>query len=208
MMSQYPLNNLHELGSGPRTSGCFRGPVNQTSPIWVGRPPTMHNGLLPNVLSLAMPVTGTFTPGSIYSTTIDAECGDGFGGVIKRRFSLGGGLSVDLGAGSFAHVKVRAITPIPENCTLYFNWVNELNFSSSNQVLSSFLDYPAANVEVQIPEGAFLMTPELSCQVTFPLTQFGTTFTQGVAAGQSIPVRFGTFRCNIVNKFFFQLRGF
>ena len=68
--------------------------------------------------------------------------------------------------------------------------------------------YPVINTEVQIPEGAFLMTPELSCQVTFPLTQLGTTFTQGVSAGQSIPVRWGTFRCNIVNKFFFQLRGF
>lgn len=207
-MSNYPLGNQYELAGGPRTSGLFRGPINQTTPIWVGRPPTIHNGLLPNVLCIAMPVTGTFTPGADYSTTIEAECGDGFGGVIRRRFSIGSGLSVDIGAGSFAHVRVRAVTPIPENCTLYFNWVNELNFSSSNQVLSTFLNYPVANTEVQVPEGSFTMTPELSCQVTFLLTQFGTTFTQGVSAGQSIPVRWGTFRCNIVNKFFFQLRGF
>jgi hypothetical protein len=41
-----------------------------------------------------------------------------------------------------------------------------------------------------------------------PLAAQGVAITQGVSAGQSIPVRWGTFRCNIVNKFFFQLRGF
>lgn len=205
---RYPLDNVHELGSSPRTGGCFVGPKTDTTAIWKGRPPTVHDGLTPNVISIAMRSTGTLALGASRSTIINAECGNSFGDIITREFAVGEGLSVDLGAGAFQHVRIRAITPIPDQCTLYFSWVNNLSFSSTLATLSNFLDYPVANARVRVPEGAFDMTPESACIVTFTLDSFGTTFTQGVSAGQPIPVRWGTFTCNVPNKFFFRLRGF
>lgn len=206
-MSRYRVDSVHELGSSPRMGGNFRGFTDATIAIWKGRPPVNMEGLTPNVLTMAM---RSITPlgAASRSVTIKAECGNAFGGVITREFDIGEGLSCDLGAGSFQHVKVRTASPIPADCILYFCWVNELNFSSSVMTLSNFLDYPLANARVRAPEGAFQVMPESACQITWTLDRYGTTFVQGVAAGQSIPVRWGTFSCNVPNKFFFRLRGF
>ena len=206
-MNRYRLDTLQELGSAPRTGGRFDGPLNQTCAIWKGRPPTTLDGLTPNVLSMAM--TSTSPLGATSRTvTIRAEGGNSFGGIITREFSLGEGLSADLGIGAYQHVKVRTETPIPADCTLYFCWVNDLTFSSSVLTLSSYMNYPVAATRTRVPEGAYELTAENACQITWTLNQVGATFTQGVAAGESIPVRWGTFSSNVVNQFFFRLRGF
>lgn len=207
MARQYRLDTLQELGSAPRLGGRFNGPKNDTTALWKGRPPTTIEGLTPNVISIAMRSTSALGATS-RTVTIRAEGGNSFGGIITREFSVGEGLSADLGIGAFQHVLVRTTTPIPADCILFFCWVNELTFSSSLLTLNSFLNYPVAGVRTRIPEGAFEMTPEVACQVTFTMNQLGTTFVQGVAAGESIPVRWGTFSCNVPNKFFFRLRGF
>lgn len=205
---QYRLDSVQELGSTPRLGGNYTGPLTQTVPIWNGRPPLYHDGLVPNVLSMVMRSEAPLVIGSVRSVTIRAECGNSFGDVITRQFDIGEGVSADIGAGVFQHVKVRTVTPIPDGCQLFFSWVNEYNFSSSSMVLNNFLNYPVANQLVRVPEGAFSVMPESACQITWSLAQYGTTFTQGVAAGDTIPVRWGTFSCNVVNKFFFSLRGF
>jgi hypothetical protein len=208
-MTRYRLDSPYELGAAPRLGGSFDGPKNDTTALWKGRPPTLVDGLTPNVISIAMRSTGTLPVGvSSRSVTIRAEGGNAFGGIITREFSVGEGLSADLGIGAFQHCLVRAITPIPAGCTLFFCWVNELTFSSSLLTLSSYLNYPVANTRVRVPEGAFEMMAENACQITWTLDQLGATVTQGVAAGESIPVRWGTFSCNVVNQFFFRLRGF
>jgi hypothetical protein len=207
-MSRIRLDSVYELGSSPRMGGNFRGLTDATIAIWKGRPPTTVEGLTPNILSISMRSEAPLPVGASRTVTIKAECGNGFGGIITREFDIGEGLSCDLGAGAFQHVKIRTASPIPENCILYFCWVHELNFSSSVMTLSNFLDYPVANTRVRVPEGAFQVMPESACQITWTLDRYGTTFVQGVAAGQSIPVRWGTFSCNVPNKFFFRLRGF
>ncbi len=206
-MTQYRLDTLQELGSAPRTGGRFVGPLTQTIAIWKGRPPTTLDGLSPNVLSMAMRSTSALGATS-RTVTIRAEGGNSFGGIITREFSLGEGLSADLGIGAYQHVKVRTETPIPADCTLFFCWVNDLSFSSSILTLSRYISYPVAGVRTRVPEGSYEMMPENACQITWTLNQVGTTFTQGVAAGESIPVRWGTFSSNVANQFFFRLRGF
>lgn len=207
MMRQVMLNSPHELGAGPRLGGLFN-PKTDTSAIWKGRPPTTLDGLTPNVLCISLQATAPIVGGATYSATIEAQGGTSNGDKISRVFSVGLGVSADLGIGAFPHVNVRAVTPIPPNMDLYFSWVNDLTFSSSQCTLTNFLSYPAANVITAIPEGAFDMTPEVACQITFQVTQFSTTFVVGAAAGEPIPVRWGSFTCNVPNQFFFRLRGF
>ena len=209
MAKRYQLDSLHELGSSPRMGGRFVGPKTDTTAIWKGRPPTILDGISPNVLSIAMNSTGTFPAGASSRTvSIRAEGGNAFGGVITRNFSVGEGLSADLGIGAFQHCKVVTTSSIPANCTLFFCWVNDLTFSSSLLQLINYLSYPVANARVRSPEGAASLTAENACQITWTLDQVGSTFVQAVAAGETIPARWGTFRCNVVNQFFFNLRGF
>ena len=183
-MKRYRLDTLQELGSAPRTGGRFVGPLTQTIAIWKGRPPTTLDGLSPNVLSMSMRSTSALGADS-RTVTIKAEGGNSFGGIITREFSLGEGLSADLGIGAYQHVKVRTATPIPADCTLFFCWVNDLSFSSSILTLSHYLSYPVAAVRTRVPEGSYEMMAENACQVTWTLNQIGATFTQGVAAGES-----------------------
>jgi len=97
---------------------------------------------------------------------------------------------------------------IPVGTQLYFCWVDELPFSSSEFFLISFLDYPTANTRLPLPEGCIAISPENACTLTWTLVSAGNTFVQAAAAGVFIPVKWGTFQANIVTKFICRLRGF
>jgi hypothetical protein len=211
---QYKLASLQELGTSPRLGGCYRGGANgigQTCAIWRGRPPTLENqaGSTPRILSLAARTTGTLGPGTVTSIDILAECGNAFGGIIQRRFTVGEGLSADLAVGSYKHVRVVTESDVPPNTTLFFCWVDDLPGSNgSARGLVNFLDYPVAGVRTRAPEGAFLMYPENACQITFTMVENGTTFVVAANANEAIPVHWGTFSANAVTKFVFKLRSF
>ena len=213
-MDSYKLASLQELGTSPRLGGCFRGGANgigQTCAIWRGRPPTMENfaGSTPRILSLAARTTGTVGVGTVTSIDVLAECGNAFGGIIRRQFSVGEGLSADLAVGSYKHVRVVTETVVPPNTTLFFCWVDDLPGSSGiGRGLVNFLDYPVANTRTRAPEGAYLMYPENACQITFTMVEKGTTFVVAANAGEAIPVHWGTFSCNAITKFVFKLRSF
>jgi len=212
-MNRYQLASLQELGSSPRLGGRFVGPLEQTCALWRGRPPTLEEfaGATPRILSVACHTTGPL--GGATSTSIDlfAECGNAFGGVITRRFSVGEGLSADLAVGSYRHVRVVTESNVPANTTLYFCWSDDLPGSTGKGlVLSNFQNYPVAAVRTRIPEGAYEMIPESACQITFTLASKSpaTTFVLAANAGEPVPVTWGTFTCNVVNKFMYRLRSF
>ncbi len=211
MRGRYPITSFQELGSSPRLGGRRDGPNTATVPIWNGRPPTLENqaGSFPRILSLAAQTTGVIGPATATSVDIQAVCGNAFGGQMRRDFTIGEGLSADLACGSFRHVRVVTNSPIPVNTTLFFCWVDDLPGSSgTTRGLTNFMDYPVAGVRTAIPEGAFMMYPESACQITFTMVSEGATFVRGALAGEAIPVMWGTFSCNVVNKFVFRLRSF
>ena len=98
-----------ELASGARTGGKFVGPYSGTMAIWKGRPPILSVGDDLDPAALVISMSG----GAIGSTiTIEFEGGNAWGGVTKREFQVGQGLSAELQAGAFQHVNVRAVTPL------------------------------------------------------------------------------------------------
>ena len=112
-----------ELGSGARLGGKFVGPYSGTMAIWKGRPPVLTTGddLEPGALVIAC------TGGDVgASVTIEFEGGNAWGGLTKRTFQVGQGLSVELQAGAFAHVNVRAVTPLEAGMELLFSWTYDL----------------------------------------------------------------------------------
>jgi hypothetical protein len=205
----YPLDNRQELGSGGRRGGRFNAGT-QTNSIWTGRPPGTQGNGGPRVLALAMRAVGnrSFGVGDSASVDIIAECGNSFGGIIRREFTIGEGISADIRVGAFEHVRVVTASPVPDGCELYFCWVDELPQSSNEFFLINFVDYPVANTRIPLPEGCVQIAPESACQITWTLVSEGTTFVEAAAAGSFIPVKWGTLRANIATKFICRLRGF
>lgn len=197
----FQTTNLTELGGGARDGGRFVGPKNDTSAIWKGRPPIREDGIGPMGLSISMR-NESATPG--LTVTIDAEAGTPFGGLARRFFALGEGLSAELHVGSYPHVNVRIITPIPAGCTVYFTWVYELLTRSP---LVSFLDYTVPATSFDLPEGCESIIVQNACVLTFQLPQFGSTFTYTAVAGERVPALWSAMSCNVANRFIFQLRG-
>ena len=206
MSSRIKLSSDFELGGGARLGGCFAGPKGGTTALWKGRPPILGpEG--PKVLSIAMRTLGPIGAGN-RSIQIHAEVGNAFGDIITRDFVVGEGLSADIRVGAFQHSEVRTSTEIPDGSTLYFSWAEELPASQSDLRLINYLSYPFAGVRASAPEGSQFVTAESACQITWTVDLFGTTFVQGVGAGAIIPVNWGSFSCNVPNKFIFHLRGF
>ena len=193
---RYPLTNLQELAGGARDGGLFRGPKTDTSALWKGRPPVNVDGIGPMGLSISFK-NESATPG--LSVTIDAEAG-----TARRVFQVGEGISAELHVGSYPHVNVRAITPVPAGCTLFFTWVYEILGRSR---LLSFLDYTAPASVIELPEGCEAITVESACVLTFQLPQFTSTFVYAANAGERVDALWSALSCNVANKFIFHLRG-
>jgi hypothetical protein len=207
------LASLQELGTSPRLGGRFVGPLAQTAAIWRGRPPTLEQkaGATPRMLSMALRqrVGAPLGAGTVTSVGIHAECGNAFGGVITRDFNLGQGLSADLAVGSYRHVRVVTTSVIPADSTLFFCWTDDLPGATGHGLtLTNYVNYPAAGVRTLLPEGAFLMIPEVACQITFTMVSLGATFVRAAAAGEAVPVTWGSFSCNVPNQFMIRLRSF
>lgn len=199
--TRMPLTNLEELGGGARDGGRFVGPKNDTSALWKGRPPVNIDGIGPMGMSIALR-NESGTRG--LTVTIDAEVGSPSGGLARRVFAVGEGLSADLHVGSYPHVKIRAVTPIPAGCTLYFTWVYEI---ISRSPLLAFIDYPAGGVSIDLPEGCEAFTVQNACTLTFQIPQFATTFAYAAVAGERVDALWSAVSCNVVNKFIAHLRG-
>ena len=197
---RYPLTNLQELAGGARDGGLFRGPKTDTSALWKGRPPVNVDGIGPMGLSISFK-NESATPG--LSVTIDAEAGTAYG-IARRVFQVGEGISAELHVGSYPHVNVRAITPVPAGCTLFFTWVYEILGRSR---LLSFLDYTAPASVIELPEGCEAITVESACVLTFQLPQFTSTFVYAANAGERVDALWSALSCNVANKFIFHLRG-
>lgn len=198
---RYPLTNLDELGGGARDGGRFVGPKTDTSALWKGRPPVNVDGIGPMGMSISLR-NESATPG--LTVTIDAEAGTPYGGLARRVFQVGEGLSAELHVGSYPHVNVRAVTPIPAGCTLYFTWVYEILGRSP---LVSFLDYTAPASIIELPEGCEAITVQNACTLTFQLPQFASTFTYAAVAGERVDALWAALSCNVVNRFIFHMRG-
>ena len=198
---RYPLTTLQALAGGARDGGHFRGPKTDTSALWKGRPPVNVDGIGPMGLSISFK-NESATPG--LSVTIDAEAGTAYGGIARRVFQVGEGISAELHVGSYPHVNVRAITPVPAGCTLFFTWVYEILGRSP---LLSFLDYTAPASVIELPEGCEAITVESACVLTFQLPQFTSTFVYAANAGERVDALWSALSCNVANKFIFHLRG-
>lgn len=205
-----PVTGRNELAGGARIGGKIVGPRTETSGIWNGRPPVAIDGAGPMTLSLAAR-PGEGTPGQ--TVTIDGDFGNGFGGSIRRRFNVGGGLSASLRVGNFEHVQIRVVPDplaaagnvgIPSGMTVFFCWTWELQPSAK---LLLFENYPVGGVTIEAPEGCESIYVESACTLTFAMTQFGNTFARAVVAGERVPCLWGAFSCNIPNKFVFESRG-
>ena len=88
--------------------------------IWKGRPP-IYNPSYDEAepASLVLSANG----GSVGDTvTIEFEGGNAWGGITKREFQIGQGISAELQAGAFQHVVCRAVTALPAGMELYFSW--------------------------------------------------------------------------------------
>ena len=207
--SAYPLDSRQELASGGRRGGKFKEGT-QTYSIWTGRPPQTFESGGPRVLALSLQRVGNAVMGGNASRAVDilAECGNAFGGVMRRAFTIGEGVSADLRVGAFEHVKVTTASPVPAGMELYFCWVDELPFSSSDLYLINFVDYLTANTRIGLPEGCVEIAAEQACQLTWTLSSKATTFVQSAAAGVFTPVKWGTVQANIPTKFICRLRGF
>ena len=198
---RYPLTNLEELGGGARDGGRFVGPKTDTSALWKGRPPVNVDGIGPMGMSISLR-NESATPG--LTVTIDAEAGTPYGGLARRVFQVGEGLSAELHVGSYPHVNVRAVTPIPAGCTLYFTWVYEIIGRSS---LVSFLDYTVPASVIELPEGCEAITVQNACTLTFQIPQFASTFTYAAVAGERVDALWSALSCNVANRFIFHMRG-
>jgi hypothetical protein len=108
-----------ELASGARLGGKFTGPYSGTMAIWKGRPPVLSIGDDYEPAALVISCTGGVIGSSV---TIQFEGGNAWGGVTKREFQIGQGLSVELQAGAFQHVSVRATTPLEAGMEILFSW--------------------------------------------------------------------------------------
>lgn len=209
MQRSLTVMERNELAGGARLGGRFEGPKTDTSAIWKGRPPVLSSGIGPLTLAIA----ARNAPPAVLSSTVfvRAECGNAWGGVTTREFHLGAGLSAELRVGNFQHVDIRVIpepvgslvSGIPDGMTVFFSWTFDL---LGRTPLYHFRAVPAATI-IQLPEGVEYLTAEAACTLTWDIPQFGTTFTQAVAAGTRIPTIWGAFSCNIANRFVFQLRG-
>lgn len=198
---RYPLTNLEELGGGARDGGRFVGPKTDTSALWKGRPPVNVDGIGPMGMSISLR-NESATPG--LTVTIDAEAGTPYGGLARRIFQVGEGLSAELHVGSYPHVNVRAVTPIPAGCTLYFTWVYEIIGRSP---LLSFFDYTVPASIIELPEGCEAVTVQNACTLTFQIPQFTSTFTYAAVAGERVDALWSALSCNIANRFIFHMRG-
>ncbi len=197
-----PLTRLDELGGGARQGGRFVGPKTDTGALVKGRPPMDANGVGPMGLSISFR-SESGTAGQ--TCTINAEVGCPDGGLARRIFQVGEGLSAELHVGSYPHVNIRMVTSLPANCFLYWTWVYDDTFGRSR--LLSFVDYPVAAVSTDLPEGTEFITPQNACVLTFQITQFATTFTKAVVAGERVSALWGAFSCNVINKFIVDMRG-
>lgn len=202
MSRRFPLTFPPELASGARLGGKFVGPYTGTMAIWKGRPP-LYNDAYDEAEpgSLVISALG----GSVGDTvTINFEGGNAWGGMTRREFQIGQGLSAELQAGAFQHIVCRAAPPLPSGMELFFSWTWDAMNKSD---LIQFFDYPEANTPVNLPEGIKSLTPESACQITYQIPQFSTTFVKSVSAGEEIICSWGAISCNVVNKFIFVLRG-
>jgi hypothetical protein len=198
---RYPLTNLEELAGGARDGGRFVGPKTDTSALWKGRPPVNVDGIGPMGMSISLR-NESATPG--VTVTIDAEAGTPYGGLARRIFQVGEGISAELHVGSYPHVNVRAVTPIPAGCTLYFTWVYEILGRSP---LLSFFDYTAPASIIELPEGCEAITVQNACTLVFQVPQFTSTFTYAAVAGERVNALWSAVSCNVANRFIFHMRG-
>ncbi len=206
------LMQRNELAAGPRLGGSYEGLKTDTSGIWKGRPPLFADGIGPMTLAIA----ATPNPNALGQTvTIEGEFGNAFGGIIRRRFHIGGGLSADLRAGNFAHVKIQVVPDplavpnnvgIPAGMTVFFCWTWNLNPIAA---LFFYQDYPVAAVgtTIQAPEGCEFIHVQNAGTLTFVVTEYGQTWVRAVAAGERVPCPWGAFSCNVANRFIFEMRG-
>lgn len=201
MSHRFALTDLGELGGGARDGGRFVGPKTDTSALWKGRPPVRVDGIGPMGMSISFRNAGA-TRG--LTTTINAEVGTPDGGLARRIFSIGEGLSAELHVGSYPHVNVRAVTQIPANCTLFFTWVYEI---VNRSPLIFFHRYLVAGTIIELPEGCEEFTVESACVLTFQLPQFSTTFTKTAIAGERVNALWSAVSCDVANRFIFHLRG-
>lgn len=191
-----------ELAGGVRLGGKFVGPYNGTMAIWKGRPPILNTGHeLNEPGTLVISALG----GSIGDTvTVRFEGGNAWGGVTRREFQVGQGISAELQAGQFQHVSCVAEAPLPEGMELFFSWTtNPVNKSP----LWQYADYPVANTPINLPEGIEAIIPESACQFIYQMPQFGTTFTKSVSSGEEVIAYWGALTCNVPNQFLYKLRG-
>lgn len=191
-----------ELASGARLGGKFVGPYNGTMAIWKGRPPIYNPSYDENEPgSLVISAIG----GSVGDTvTVNFEGGNAWGGMTRRTFQIGQGISAELQAGQFEHILCRAEAPLPDGMELFFSWTWDIVNKSH---LWNYYNYPVAGTAVNLPEGIECIIPESACQLTYQLPQFGTTFVKSVSAGEEVVAYWGAFSCNVANKFLFKLRG-
>jgi hypothetical protein len=194
-----------ELASGPRIGGKFVGPYTGTMAIWKGRPPTMdptYEESEPGSL-----VIGAIGGANIGDTvTIEFEGGNAWGGVTTRTFQIGQGLSAELHAGRFQHVSCRAVTPLPAGMELFFSWTWDILGSSS---LYQYQNYVAGAgpLQINLPEGTQTILVRDTCQLTFRIPQFSTTFQVSANAGEEVSAYWGALSCNVNNQFIFKMRG-
>jgi len=203
MSRRYPLTNPPELASGARLGGKFVGPYTSTMAIWKGRPPIYSPSYdEAEPASLVISAIGGENVGD--TVTINFEGGNAWGGITRRTFQVGQGLSAELQAGAFQHIVCRAEPPLPAGMELFFSWTWD---AVNRSELIRFFDYPVANTQIDLPEGIHSVTPESACQLIYQIPQFGTTFTKSVSAGEEVCCHWGAFSCNVATKFIFKLRG-
>lgn len=207
----YELWSIPELSAGVRLGGKFVGPKTNTSAIWVGRPPVLENGIGPTALAIAARTRLDVVAGTRGQTaTIEAEGANADGGRVRRVFQVGGGLQAVLRLGNYQHVSCRVLgTPdgqagIVDGLDLFFSWSFDLTESTP---LYNFIDYPGTDVITVLPEGTAFLYPESACVITWQVPQFGTTIVRSASAGQKVEAIWGTFSCNVVNKFVAELHG-
>jgi len=193
-----------ELGSGARTGNKISGPKpNGTVNIVSGRPPVLALGDNFHLCSLVLSSSSSVPTDIGKSVTIDLECSNAFGGITKREFEIGQGLSAQLQVGSFAHVNCKARAPLDVDQHIYYSWI-------ASPVNTSFL-YKFASVvagtQYNLPEGCVGIIPDKTCTVTFQVPQFATTFDQIASAGEEVEAIWGAASFNNTMNVIYKLRG-
>ena len=191
-----------ELASGARLGGKFVGPYSGTMAIWKGRPPNLavSDDFVQNPGSLRISCNG----GPVGSTvTVEFEGGNAWGGILKREFQVGQGLSAELQAGAFGHVSVRCVTPLVEGQELYFSWT----FDPVNKSDLFAYQVVTGGVNYNLPEGCSHIIPESACNIIFQIPQFTTTFTKSALAGEEVQALWGAYQTNITQNVIYKLRG-